>query len=210
MSLSETVGKQVVDAAYAAARAAGVDVYDLEIPKYPGGILRIDLWRANEALDEHGKRHGVLLDECAKVSKAFEEAIQGLGIFEDDYTLEVSSPGITRTLRTMEHFTSAVGERAEVVLNQFVIDGAGQENKSLGKRLVGKIIAIQPAAEGEVEILLELSNKKKAKQKRSPSAAQPKKDAAGVSQSGVQQSGIVSVLFPNVKEASIYFDFNEL
>ncbi len=65
-------------------------------------------------VDERGGKRGVSLDECAAFSKALSR-IEGFDdLFIDQWTLEVSSPGINRRLTRAEHFEGAVGERVKV------------------------------------------------------------------------------------------------
>jgi len=75
---------------------AGADVYDIT---FTGGKLVVSLDRAGgidlETLTEVSRRLNLLLDE--------HEVVGG------SYTLEVSSPGLERTLRTPEHFEGAIG-----------------------------------------------------------------------------------------------------
>jgi len=80
---------------------AGAHVYDVT---FTGGKLVVALSRDGgidlETLTEVTRRLNVLLDE--------QDVVGG------SYTLEVSSPGLERTLRTPEHFEGAVG--AEVTI----------------------------------------------------------------------------------------------
>lgn len=91
----------------------GFRVFDIELPGQKSGILRVFIWK--------GKNEGILLDDCARVSRgladiaALDEAIAG------PYVLEVSSPGINRKLIRPDHFTDAVGERVKVVVDNTIL-----------------------------------------------------------------------------------------
>jgi ribosome maturation factor RimP len=65
---------------------------------------------------------GVSVDDCAQVSQAVSEALEVAEPIAGQYTLEVSSPGFDRILRTREHFERFVGERVAVEL-KLPIDG---------------------------------------------------------------------------------------
>ena len=47
---------------------------------------------------------GVSLDDCSFVSKVTDDIIKVNGYYNDDYNLEVSSPGINRQLFTLDDF----------------------------------------------------------------------------------------------------------
>ena len=80
---------------------AGADVYDVT---FTGGKLVVALSRPGgidlETLTEVSRRLNVLLDEHDVVGGS--------------YTLEVTSPGLERTLRTAEHFAGAVGSEVTI------------------------------------------------------------------------------------------------
>jgi ribosome maturation factor RimP len=79
---------------------------------------------------------GVTLDDCAHVSRE----ISGLLDVEDPipsaYTLEVSSPGFDRVLRTQAHFGRFVGSRVFIEL---------KEPRSGRRRYTGKLLTVDDA-----------------------------------------------------------------
>lgn len=79
----------------------GLDLYDIELA---GGVLRILLDRSG------GVDMGAITEATRRISRALDSADPIPG----SYTLEVSSPGIERTLRTPTHFAGAIGERVKV------------------------------------------------------------------------------------------------
>ena len=86
--------------------AAGYDLEDLEVAQ-AGRRGRIRL-----SIDKDG---GVTLDECAEVSRLVDEALEAseeLG--EAPYTLEVSSPGVSRPLTLPRHWRRNLGRLVEV------------------------------------------------------------------------------------------------
>ena len=48
---------------------------------------------------------------CAAVSRVVEEAIEHDKVCSAGYTIEVSSPGLDRPLRTPQHYTAQLGKR---------------------------------------------------------------------------------------------------
>lgn len=83
------------------AAAAGADVYDITLA---GGKLVVALTR----------RGGIDLDTLTAVSRRLNAVLDEEDPISGSYTLEVTSPGLERTLRTPEHFAGAVG--AEVTI----------------------------------------------------------------------------------------------
>jgi ribosome maturation factor RimP len=79
----------------------GLQIYDLVVV---GGAVRL-------VLDRPG---GVDIDTLEAASRAVAPRIEELGELSGPYTLEVSSPGVERTLRTPEHFAGAVGTEVSV------------------------------------------------------------------------------------------------
>jgi ribosome maturation factor RimP len=60
------------------------------------------------------RQGGVDLDALADANREVSRTLDDLDLFPGSYTLEVSSPGLERRLRTPEHFTRAVGETVTV------------------------------------------------------------------------------------------------
>lgn len=61
---------------------------------------------------------GITLDECARLSRQVEEALEGAGAVPERYVLEVSSPGIERPLTKRSHFERYRGQEVAVRLYQ--------------------------------------------------------------------------------------------
>ncbi|VAX18708.1 Bacterial ribosome SSU maturation protein RimP [hydrothermal vent metagenome] len=68
------------------------------------------------------KEGGVTVEECAKVSRQAQLALTAENYMDSSYTLEVSSPGLTRPLKKPADFKRAVGSLACLVLRNTVID----------------------------------------------------------------------------------------
>lgn len=98
-----------------------LDLYDVELA---GSLLKVVVDRP-EGLDLD-----LLSDTTRAVSRALDEADPIPGT----YTLEVTSPGLERTLRTPQHFARAVGEQVKVKL----LAGAAATGE---RRLAGELVA---------------------------------------------------------------------
>jgi ribosome maturation factor RimP len=74
----------------------GLDLYDLD---YVGGTLRVTVDRSG----------GVDLDTIALATRLISRELDHADPVPGRYTLEVTSPGLERPLRTPRHFAAAVG-----------------------------------------------------------------------------------------------------
>lgn len=100
-----------------------LDLYDVELA---GSLLKVVVDRP-EGLD---------LDLLSDATRAVSRALDAADPIAGTYTLEVTSPGLERTLRTPQHFARAVGERVKVKLH------AGADAAAAGeRRLAGELVA---------------------------------------------------------------------
>jgi len=60
------------------------------------------------------RENGITLDDCQAVSQEIGDELDMRDIFDSRYVLEVSSPGLSRNLRTPQHFIDAVDELVKV------------------------------------------------------------------------------------------------
>lgn len=95
----------------------GLELFDLE---QAGAVLRV-------TVDRPG---GVDIDVIAEVTRAISRALDEHDPIAGAYTLEVSSPGLERTLRTPAHWAWAVGRTVSVKTFP---------NHPLGRRFAGTV-----------------------------------------------------------------------
>ncbi|MDH4146587.1 MAG: ribosome maturation factor RimP [Acidimicrobiia bacterium] len=119
MNTSERIGAVVLDAL----RGLEVDLVDVEVA---GGIVRV-------VVDQEG---GIGLDRVAEATRAVSRALDADDPLPGRYTLEVSSPGLERTLRTPDHFARAVGQLVNVKT---------RPGTAVGRRLRGVLTAADDA-----------------------------------------------------------------
>ena len=81
--------------------AAGMRLYDLELA---GGVLRVLVERDG----------GADIDALSDVARQLSRALDEHDPIEGHYTLEVSTPGLERPLRTATHFRGALGSEVKV------------------------------------------------------------------------------------------------
>ena len=85
--------------------ALGYELWELEYSAGRGnGLLRLYIDAAA----------GITLDDCERVSRAVSEQLDAADPIPGQYTLEVSSPGLERPLRSAGHFARFVGEVVSV------------------------------------------------------------------------------------------------
>jgi len=103
----------LLDALEPLAAAKGIELVMLEVvgaKKSPTIRVYIDT------------EHGVSFDELSSAQAWINDVMDEIDPFPGAYMLEVSSPGIDRPLRTLEHFEKFAGENA-VVKTTSPIDG---------------------------------------------------------------------------------------
>ena len=80
---------------------------------------------------------GVTIQQCAQANQQIRNAIEVSGIVPENYTIEVSSPGLDRPLVTKRDFERAIGE--DLKLDIRIDEGRFEE-------LSGMLLAVQPEA----------------------------------------------------------------
>jgi ribosome maturation factor RimP len=94
--------EEVADLAEAVARRRSLRLWDVEFGGRPGStVVRVFV----------DSEKGVDLDTIARVSEELSRALDLKDPVPGRYTLEVSSPGLERNLKTPEHFRLSIGRR---------------------------------------------------------------------------------------------------
>jgi len=94
--------------------ALGYKLYHMEYVNESGiNILRFYIDHEN----------GISLEDCEKVSRRLSDILDEKDPIAEDYTMEVSSPGVFRTLFTRAHMEEAIGEKV-MVKTKKPVDGA--------------------------------------------------------------------------------------
>lgn len=115
------IAQMAFDLALPVVNQMGIDLVDAEFKK-EGSAYYLRLF-----IDRRG---GVFIEDCEKVSKAMDPIFDSqLKVVPDFF--EVSSPGLTRPLKTIEDYVRYCGEEVDITLYR---PGA------LGKRFQGSIV----------------------------------------------------------------------
>lgn len=102
--------------------------------------------------------NGVDINQCALISRLIEKNLDGSGFVSDNYTLDVSSPGMTNPLKVPQQYKKRIGQVLDVIKtdgtavegkliaadeNSFVIEPIVKVKKTKGKK-VEELPASQP------------------------------------------------------------------
>ena len=132
--------------------ADGFDLLDIRIFRGGGRIqlrIYVDL-----------REGGIPLDQVASASRTIGMLLEEADPFPGQYVIEVSSPGVRRPLRKLEHYQAAVGQKVDLKVTG---PGARRIRGLLqavdGDRLVVRLVETDPAAEDQTseEIRVEMS-----------------------------------------------------
>lgn len=118
-----TVADRVRDLVLPLLAERDIELYDLEVA---GPVLKV-------VIDRPG---GLDLDVLAKATRAVSHALDEADPIAGAYTLEVTSPGLERALRTPQHFVRAVGETVKIKLTADAVAEPGDD-----RRLAGVLVA---------------------------------------------------------------------
>ncbi|MBI2200593.1 MAG: ribosome maturation factor RimP [Armatimonadetes bacterium] len=98
--------QQVEEMARPVAARMGLEVVDVQLlGEIHRPLLRVLMDRPEG---------GITVEECARVNEALSRQLDLYDLFATSYTLEVSSPGLDRPLRTDADFRRFAGRRAEI------------------------------------------------------------------------------------------------
>lgn len=82
-----------------------VEIYDVEFVNEAGE------WYLRAYIDKEG---GVTINDCEAVSREMSDALDEEDFIEEAYYLEVSSPGLGRTLKKDRHLEKSIGLEVEI------------------------------------------------------------------------------------------------
>ena len=109
-------------------------------------VVDISISISNDIVVYVDDMNGISIDECRRISQGIEESLDR---DKEDFSLEVSSPGLTNPFRVKEQFVKNIGKQVEIVY----VDGE-------------KIIATLKAIDDNGAITVETSTTKKVENKK--------------------------------------------
>ncbi len=105
MSKRETYETKTEELLQPIAEANQVEIYDVEYVKEGNE------WFLRAYIDKEG---GVDINDCVAVSRVLSDKLDEEDFIDEAYTLEVSSPGLGRTLKKDKHLEKSLGEEVEI------------------------------------------------------------------------------------------------
>ena len=105
MSKRETYEAKTEELLMPIAEANRVEIYDIDYVKEGSD------WYLRAYIDKEG---GVTINDCESVSRALSDELDKADFIEDAYILEVSSPGLGRTLKKDKHLQKSLLQEVEL------------------------------------------------------------------------------------------------
>lgn len=122
-TLVSTVAKPILD-------SMGLELVDIEFGRLGrDAVLRL-------YIDKEG---GVMLDDCAELSRELSMILDVEDVIASNYTLEVSSPGLDRPLKKQADYDRFVGRLIKVRTYQPFLDDSGNKRKTFLGKLEGLV-----------------------------------------------------------------------
>jgi ribosome maturation factor RimP len=119
-------------------RAHGAELVDVELKNEAGWILRVYVEKLGASAERMSTKQAAIdLDLCSSIAKDLSPALDVADPIPHRYHLEVSSPGVERSLKTEADYVRFEGEKAKLKLKNAV---AGQ------KVVVGKLGVLKDGA----------------------------------------------------------------
>ncbi len=133
----DTIAERVAGMARPIAARWGLQVVDVEVlGEGPRTVVRV----LAEGLD------GVTVNELARVSESLSSQLDAQDLIGHAYTLEVSSPGLDRPLRSEADFTRFAGRTVEIWVDP-PVEGR--------RRFKGRLLGLRGMGGQEVELALD-------------------------------------------------------
>ena len=123
-ALTPELRDRLLEWVHEAAAAHELVVWDAEITQQGPWIVRAFV----EPQGQYEQEDGVTVAQCTQVSRYVEALMDADEQVPERYTIEISSPGIERALKTPEHYQKMAGQTARLKLRQniggeYTLDG---------------------------------------------------------------------------------------
>lgn len=166
------------------AEQAGVSLYDGVFPPGRSGVVQVIIAPRGSGTGEIGH------DDCNKLARLILDSERVEELLPGSATLEVSSPGINRSLRSVVQLRGAVGERIRVSAQKYRDDESQNRTRSRNEVCKTSSEAIHTFGAGVVRgVLQEVASE-------------------GLKMVDEARKGVIFVAFDDVKEARVDFLFD--
>ncbi len=173
------------------AEQAGVALYDVIFPRSLSGTLQVVITAPSPIQGGEGRAETDRVighEECGRLARLIIDNDRVEELLPGSVTLEVSSPGVNRELKCVEHLRGAVGERVRLVVRSH--DGGS-----------GGVIRGQLCRVGDEKLTIIDEERKRGRKKR--------RGSGGISLATVRGEEAVVVPFTNLKQARVDFLFRD-
>ena len=124
MAKKQNLASLLFEVASPVAERLGLTLWDtLYVKEGPSWCLRA-------VIDKEG---GVNIDDCEKLSRELDAAVDEIAGGEREFIFEVSSPGLARELRTDEHIKAYIGKPVKAKLYAALPDGSRETSGVLAQ-----------------------------------------------------------------------------
>lgn len=126
----------------------GYELVDVDYTQSPSGwVVRVFIDHAPQGL---GDALGISFDDCERLSRELSAVLDVEDPIPHAYSLEVSSPGLDRPLRTAAHFRRFSGEVVKISLERGIDGGSGTPRRNFK----GRVVSVDDAEgeQGTVEV----------------------------------------------------------
>jgi ribosome maturation factor RimP len=131
----------------------GIHIVQLSVYRGKGGLnIRVVIYREG----------GVTLDDCERATRMFNDTLTILEpIDENNYTLQVSSPGIDRVFKDEKEYDIFIARHVKIIVDESYHYGEGGVIRGVLKGLVGDNVLLSPHQEPERELRIPIGSIKK-------------------------------------------------
>jgi ribosome maturation factor RimP len=138
--------EEVRDLAEAVTRRRSLRLWDVEMAGQPGrAVVRVFV----------DGEDGVDLDTVAEVSEEISRGLDLRDPIQGRYTLEVSSPGLERSLKEPGHFRSSVGKKVTVKTKDKLVGDSHRVDGTIEDTTAEAVVLAVEGRDGRVEIPFE-------------------------------------------------------
>jgi ribosome maturation factor RimP len=142
-SAAETA-REIHSIAEPVCRASGYELVEVEYTRAQAGwVVRVYIDRPAEVPHQSG----ISFADCERLSRELSAVLDVEDPVPHHYSLEVSSPGLDRPLRTAAHFQRFTGDTAKIVLAE-PLDGR--------KNFKGAIVGVEPPGPDATLVVLDV------------------------------------------------------
>ena len=145
MKTPADIRQSLLEIAEPVCRDSGYELVDIEYTSSPSGwVVRVYIDRRQDIAPPPGKG-GIDFEDCEALSRQLGAVLDVEDPVPHHYSLEVSSPGLDRPLRTAEHFQRYLGEIAKVALREG-LDGR--------RNFKGVLRALEPSPGPDAQVVV--------------------------------------------------------